>query len=118
MRESKHTAVFECRCDIRHLATTLKYLKSEGMEVRSKSELGRVIIELFKTLLVRNKKVNEFESSQEAHEYMIEQRLDVSSRCLPSLIKQINMEDMDIQATEDDEMEAIRKELGSYGSKK
>ena len=66
MSLSKNTAVFEVRCDVRVLAGLAAFYSRKGVDVRSKSELGRNALEDFLTTLVENELASEVESSSDA----------------------------------------------------
>ena len=62
----KNTAVFEVRCDVRVLAGLALFYRKRGVDIRSKSELGRNALEDFLTILVENELASEVENSSDA----------------------------------------------------
>ena len=62
----KNTAVFEVRCDVRTLAGLALFYRKKGVDIRSKSELGRNALEDFLTILIENELASEVENSSDA----------------------------------------------------
>ena len=88
------THVFEIRGDIRTFAAIARYLLTNGVHIKTKSELGSESMELLLSILIANGKATKFTSSESALEYLQDVKLDGTkgNRGLEALAKQIQIE--------------------------
>lgn len=93
------TAVFSTRADLRTIAALAEYFISKGFQPSSVSELLRLGIEVFVDLLESNKNANRPRLTSEALQYLNRIGLSktLSSRNRSTLIKQLELEDLELE---------------------
>ncbi|MCK5018954.1 MAG: hypothetical protein KAS32_17980 [Candidatus Peribacteraceae bacterium] len=100
VRARKANITLTTRCDVRFLATLLKFWHSQGEQPASASELVRLNLEFFAGFLVQKGKVEFFQSHRAALEYLDRTGLmtqAMKTKNQRNLLETLQMEDGDME---------------------